>query len=70
MKMLKLEIILSSFVRQQGAYGKYVITGYKQTDETDYSPKVHIPSGGIGSKYVVVVVTSEYGKPLGTTFEF
>lgn len=50
--------------------GKYAITGYKQIDETDYSPNVKVTSGGIGSKHIMMLVTSEWGKPLATTFEF
>lgn len=59
------------FVFQKGRdFGVYVITGFKQTDLTDYSPNVEIISGGIGSKHVTITVTSEYGKPLETIFEF
>lgn len=51
-------------------YSNYILTGYKQIDEGD-SPVVRITSGGIGSKSISMIVsTDDVGKPLATSFEF
>lgn len=50
-------------------YAKQVIRGIKQIDNGS-SPTVEIKSGGIGSEHVVMNITSQYGKPLATSFEF
>lgn len=62
-------LLFDDFFQKGPSYSSYEITGFKQIDEGT-SPKVEITSGGIGSRHVSMIVTSEYGKPLASTFHF
>lgn len=57
------------FLQKGPESATYVIKGIKQIDE-NHEPKVEFTSGGIGSKYLTAIVTSEYGKPIASTLEF
>lgn len=57
------------FSQQGPLASNYEIKGIRQIDDGN-APKVEITSGGIGEKHVSMQVTSEYGKPLSSTFQF